>query len=104
MRVDDEIQAGENALLEIQEGQFSVLVEARGASAFLSRRLFAYTARKVTRDRYEVDKIEFDKNVKLVKYYLSRSQFDVQIFSDLSFVENNGRGDVAFGKCDVVAP
>jgi hypothetical protein len=141
LRADDEIQAGENAMIripmlvfflmvsslaqaaeyrckvekklngehiysqsEIQKGQFSVLVEERGASAFLSRCSFAYSVQKVTCDRYEVDKIEFDKNVKIKKYYVFRSQFDVQIFSGLSFVENNGRGDVAFGKCDVVAP
>jgi len=92
------------SLSEIQKGQFSVLVEQRGASAFLSRCSFSYIAQKVTCDRYKVDKIEYDRNVNIVKYYVFRSQFDVQIFSSLSFVENNGRGDVACGRCDVVAP
>ena len=88
----------------IQKGQFSVLVEERDGSAFLSRCSFDYSSQKVTCDRYEVDKIAFDENVKIKKYYVFRSHFDVQIFSDLFFVENNGRGDIAFGKCKTVAP
>ena len=61
-------------------------------------------ADSVTCDRYEVDKIMFDANAKIKKFYLFGSQADVQIFSDLSFVENNGRGSVAYGKCRVIAP
>jgi len=89
---------------QIEKGQFSVLVEEKGVSAFLSRCSFTPSAQKVTCDRYEVDKTVFDENVKIKKYYVLRSHFDVQVFSDLSFVENNGRGGVAFGKCSVVAP
>jgi len=88
----------------IEKGQFSVLVEEKASSAFLSRCSFSPSDQKVTCDRYEVDKIVFDENVKIKKYYVLRSHFDVQVFPDLSFVENNGRGDIAFGKCNVVAP
>jgi len=35
----------------------------------------------------------------IAKYYYFDGQFDVQIFPNLSFIENNGRGDIAFGKC-----
>jgi hypothetical protein len=89
---------------QIEKGQFSVLVEEKGVSAFLSRCSFTSSAQKVTCDRYEVDKTVFDENVKAKKYYVLRSHFDVQVFSDLSFIENNGRGGIAFGKCSVVAP
>jgi hypothetical protein len=34
-------------------------------------------------------------------YYLVRGQFDIQVFNDLSFVENNGRWGVAWGRCAV---
>lgn len=89
---------------EIQKQQFSVLVEERGSSAFLSRCSFINRLQKVTCDRYEVDKTVFDENVTIKKFYVFRSQFDVQIFADLSFIENNGRGGIAFGKCNTVAP
>lgn len=32
------------------------------------------------------------------------AQFDVQIFPGPVFVENNGRGGIAFGRCRVVSP
>lgn len=89
---------------QIEKGQFSVLIEEKGVSAFLSRCSFTPSAQKITCDRYEVDKTMFDENVKIKKYYVLQSHFDVQVFSDLSFVENNGRGGIAFGKCSVVAP
>ena len=88
--------------VEIEKGQISVLVEEKGDSAYLSRCSFSPSVHEVTCDRYEVDKIVFDEKVNIKKYYAFRSQFDVQVFSDLHFVENNGRGGIAFGKCNVV--
>ncbi len=41
---------------------------------------------------------------RIKKFYVFRSQFDVQVYPDLSFIENNGRGGIAFGTCSVVAP
>lgn len=89
---------------QIEKGQFSVKVEESGEGVFISRCSFSTSANKVTCDRYQVDKIVFDENVKIKKYYVFLSQFDVQLFSDLSFIENNGRGGIAYGKCRVVAP
>jgi len=89
---------------QIEQGQFSVKVEESGGGAFVSRCSFSPSANKVTCDRYQADKIVFDENEKIKKYYIFRSQFDVQLFSDLSFVENNGRGGIAYGKCRVAAP
>ena len=88
----------------INKSQFSVKVEENSGGSFLSRCSFSTSANKVTCDRYKVDKVVFDENVKLKKYYVFRSQFDVQLFSNLSFVENNGRGGIAYGTCRVVAP
>lgn len=89
---------------ELLKLQSSVLVEERGGSAFLSRCSFSDSSQKVTCDRYEVDKVMFDNNIKIKKFYVFRSQFDVRIFSDLFFIENNGRGGIAFGTCKITAP
>jgi len=51
-----------------------------------------------------MDKIVLDENARIRKYYLFRSQFDVQLYPDSSFIENNGRGSVAYGKCRFTAP
>ena len=52
-------------------------------------------------DRYIVDNYEFTKGVNISKYYYFSGQFDVQVFGDLSFIENNGRGTIAFGQCEI---
>ena len=92
------------SLSELGKAQSSLKILDRGESAVLLRCSFAPSANKVTCDRYIVDKVIFDENVKIKKYYVFRSHFDVQVFSNLSFVENNGRGGIAFGKCVVTAP
>lgn len=33
-----------------------------------------------------------------------RGQFDVQLFTNLYFIEKNGRGDIATGKCKLMRP
>lgn len=50
-------------------------------------------------DEYKVDRTEFSPQVKIIKYYYFRGQFDVQIFGDGRFIENNGRGTLSFGQC-----
>jgi hypothetical protein len=52
-----------------------------------------------TCDTYEVDHIVSDGRVGVSKYYYFEGQFDMQIFPDGYFVENNGRGTVSFGRC-----
>ena len=54
---------------------------------------------KVTCDSYDIDRVEVDKHVGYKKFYLFRSQYDIQLFPDMKFVENNGRGGIAFGTC-----
>lgn len=54
-----------------------------------------------TCDIYNVDRIERDVNVSIQKFYVFTAQYDIQIFSDLSYMDNNGRGGLLVGKCKV---
>ena len=89
---------------QIEKGQFSVLIKEKGDKASLSRCSLATSKNKVTCDSYEVNKIIYDEHVNIKKYYVFRSQFDVQLFKNMTFIENNGRGDIAYGKCKVISP
>ncbi len=89
---------------QIEEGRFSVIIKDIGKKASLSRCSFVQSQYRVTCDSYEVDKIAYDEHVKIKKYYVFRSQFDVQLFNNMTFIENNGRGGIAFGKCQVISP
>jgi hypothetical protein len=89
---------------EISKWQFSVRIDDRGSSATISRCSFSSTAQSVTCDDYEADYIAHDTHVGHKKFYNFRGQFDIQLFSNLNFVENNGRGAVAFGTCRLVRP
>ena len=100
-KIDSEITYSSE---QLGKGKFSVKIEEGKSEIFVSRCSFSPIAQKITCDRYQMDKVVFDENVKIKKYYLFGSQFDVQLFPDLSFVENNGRGSVAYGKCRLVAP
>ena len=57
---------------------------------------------KVTCDSYDIDRVEVDKHVGYKKFYLFKSQVDIQLFPDMRFVENNGRGGIAFGTCKLL--
>jgi hypothetical protein len=88
----------------LKQYRYVVKIDDRGETAILSRCSFSPSQKKVTCDSYEVDKIDFDENVKIKKFYVFRSHFDVQLFSNLRFIENNGRGTIAFGNCRIVSP
>jgi len=89
---------------DLKRGKFSNIIEETKAGTFLSRCSFAPSQGKVTCDRYKVDRVEVDPVVKLKKFYVFRSQFNPQIFTNLTFIEDNGRGTIAFGKCELTAP
>lgn len=89
---------------QIKKGQFSTRVEELPEGTFLSRCSFALSDGKVTCDRYKVDRVEHDRRVSIKKYYVFRAQFDFQIFSNLTSLENNGRGSIQFGQCRLVSP
>lgn len=90
--------------VQIKKSQFSLLIDEMPEATYVSRCSFSPSAKEVTCDKYQVDQIVFDKNVKIKKFYVFDSQFDVQIFSTLTFVENNGRGGIAFGTCNIISP
>lgn len=89
---------------ELSKWKFATKVEERGDETFLLRCSYSSMEEKVTCDRYMVDRIEYDENVFIKKYYYFRGQANVQIFSGMTYLEDNGRGDIAFGKCRVTSP
>jgi len=84
---------------EVVRGKFSVEILLEGATTLLRRCSFAPSVGRVTCDQYEADRVTTDSVVRIRKFYYFAGQFDVQVFSDGSFVENNGRGSIAFGTC-----
>lgn len=87
---------------QLQQWMFSVKIKQTGEAAIISRCSFSSSAGAVTCDDYQADLVLEDRHVGHKKYYSFFGQFDVQVFDDLSFIENNGRGDIAFGRCDLV--
>jgi hypothetical protein len=83
----------------LKKYRYSTRLEVGPSGAFISRCSFSPGQKKVTCDRYQVDKIEIDPFIGVRKYYVFRNQFDFQFFQDLTSVENNGRGAIEFGKC-----
>lgn len=86
---------------KIKEMQFSNLVEESDMETYVSRCGFQPSVAKITCDRYKIDKVVNDNFVSIKKYYLFNSQFDFQLYDDLSFVENNGRGGISYGVCSI---
>lgn len=90
------------SLEQLSNSMFSVKVNHRDNLATISRCSYVSSQGKVTCDDYQVDYIHKDTNVGHVKYYYFNGQFDLQVFSNLDFIENNGRGSIGFGSCSIV--
>jgi len=84
---------------DLERFRYSVEIKYDGKSAQLRRCSFAPSVGHVTCDEYEVDRVVSDPDIGVRKFYHFSSQFDVQLFQDGQFVENNGRGSVAYGRC-----
>jgi hypothetical protein len=85
---------------ELVRGQFRMeVVMSSETDVKLRRCSFATSVGKVTCDEYAPDRIAQDPFTGITKFYHFNSHFDVQVFKDGRFVENNGRGSVAFGTC-----
>ncbi len=93
---------GAYSTAQLQKWMFSVKIKHLGEAAIMSRCSFTSSAGAVTCDNYKADFIYDDPYTGHKKFYYFSGQFDVQIFDNLNFIESNGRGDIAFGKCDVV--
>jgi hypothetical protein len=83
---------------ELKKWQFSLKIHDNSKPE-LERCSFAPSQNKVTCDKYTVDRVEVDKFIGVKKFYYFRGQFDVQLYQDMAFVENNGRSSISFGKC-----
>ncbi|NVI98290.1 hypothetical protein HV824_09155 [Myxococcus sp. AM009] len=89
---------------ELEKLKFHNLIEETAKGTFISRCGFSLIAGQVTCDRYKVDRVEVDPFVKIKKFYIFRSQFNLQVFRNLDFIEDHGRGGISFGKCELTAP
>ncbi len=85
---------------EVEKSNFNIKVQ-EAQDTTVKRCSFAPSQNAVTCDTYTADRVEFTNTqfVKIKKFYVTNSQYDIQIFEDLSFIENNGRGSIAYGKC-----
>ena len=86
----------------IEKFKFKITIK-ESAKVTIDRCSFAPSQNAVTCDILEPDRVEFTNSqfVKIKKFYVTKSQYDFQIFENLTFVENNGRGGIASGKCIV---
>ena len=89
---------------DIQKWKWGVKIVDKSDNARISRCSFSSSADEVTCDDYMVDYIHSDPFTGIKKYYYFRGHFDVQMFTDFSFIENNGRGSIGRGKCRVMRP
>lgn len=87
----------------LKDRQQHVIIED-DTKAFVQRCSLNPFVGRVECDRYEADHVAKDAFINFKKFYFFRSQFDVQLLSDLSFIENNGRGGVAYGQCKLINP
>jgi len=94
-KLDSEREYSREHLDKYQPGVF-VRTGAYGAT--LSRCSYGSSG-KHSCDEYVADKIEIDGSTGHRKFYYHRGQFDVQVFSNNRFIENNGRGTISFGQC-----
>ena len=83
----------------IQKYQYTVRIKDTSKPE-LERCSFTPSQNRVTCDRYTVDRVETDKFVGIKKFYYFTGQFDVQLYPDMRFVENNGRGGISYGVCE----
>lgn len=83
----------------LEKYQYSVKIKDTSKPE-LERCSFVPSQNKVTCDKYTVDRVETDKFVGIKKFYYFTGQFDVQLYPDMRFVENNGRGGISYGKCE----
>jgi len=88
---------------EIKDRQFSTRLKELPDGLFLFRCAFSNYAGKVDCTRYKVDRVEVNQDLKIKKYYAFGSQFNLQIFSDLKSVEDDGLGGLQYGKCEIIA-
>jgi hypothetical protein len=104
-KVDKQYAADLSAIrskAEVEKFRFVITIK-EGAKVTLDRCSFSPSQNAVTCDNHEPDRVEFTNTqfVKIKKFYLTKAHYDIQIFEDLQFIENNGRAGIAMGKCTI---
>lgn len=90
---------------QLEQYRPRVLIDLRDDAAYLSRCSISMINGGIeTCDKYKSDYAAFDANVDVSKFYVFESQFNVQLFPDGAFVEDNGRGTISFGTCKESVP
>jgi hypothetical protein len=84
---------------ELKKWKFSIKIHDTPKPE-LERCSLVPSQNKVTCDKYPVNRVETDKFVGIKKFYYFTGQFDVQLYPDMRFVENNGRGGISYGICE----
>ncbi|MDF1726336.1 MAG: hypothetical protein P1U53_01175 [Sulfitobacter sp.] len=88
---------------QLQKHHYAVVIRDKGdTNSEVGRCSFEARKDRVTCDFYEVDYIARDSYVGHNKYFYFRGQYDVQVFATMNFVENNGRGSIAYGNCEEI--
>jgi len=88
---------------DIKKFSYAVIIRDKGSTGSeIGRCSYSTGAKRVICNFYAVDHIERDRKVGHVKYYHFHGQFDVQVFSSMKFLENNGRGGLSSGTCEMV--
>jgi hypothetical protein len=90
---------GERSAADLARWQFSVRIVQLPSSVVLQRCSWSSAQERITCDSYEADRVEVAPGSGIRKFYSFAHQFDVQVWPTGEFVENNGRGSIAFGTC-----
>jgi mono/diheme cytochrome c family protein len=88
---------------ELERNQFSTRIEELPQGIFIDRCSFSHNAGKVNCLRQKVDRIEFNRELKIKKFYVFSSQFNFQLFPDLSSLTDDGLGGVQYGICEYMS-
>ncbi len=87
---------------KLKKYQFTTILDIYPEDViYISRCGYSDIDKKIICNKYPADKIERDNNVNLIKVYIFKSQYNFQLFPDLTSVEDNGRGSISYQKCKV---
>ena len=84
---------------EIRSAELQIIVRDSGKKASLGRCSFSSSEGRVACKFSNVDKIVRDDQTGMSKFSSYRAKFDVELYSDGSFLERDGQGSIAYGKC-----
>lgn len=92
---------GERSADDLARWQFGVRIIQLPSAVILQRCSWSSAHERITCDSYEAERVEVAPGSGIMKFYSFAHQFDVQVWPTGEFVENNGRGSIAFGTCEL---